>query len=25
VNGVVKDERSTNNVNGYIACLDKSA
>ncbi|AGB22228.1 mycobacterium membrane protein [Mycobacterium sp. JS623] len=25
VNGVVKDERSINNVNGYIACLDKSA
>ncbi len=25
VNGVVKDERSTSNVNGYIACLDKSA
>ena len=25
VNGVVKDERSTDNVNGYIACLDKSA
>jgi hypothetical protein len=25
VNGVVKDERSNNNVNGYIACLDKSA
>ena len=25
VNGVIKDERSTNNVNGYIACLDKSA
>lgn len=25
VNDVVKDERSTNNVNGYIACLDKSA
>jgi hypothetical protein len=25
VNGIVKDERSTNNVNGYIACLDKSA
>ncbi|MGV9803913.1 MmpS family transport accessory protein [Mycobacterium sp. NPDC003449] len=25
VNGVVKDERTTNNVNGYIACLDKSA
>jgi hypothetical protein len=25
VSGVVKDERSTNNVNGYIACLDKSA
>ncbi|GJF11747.1 putative membrane protein, MmpS [Mycolicibacterium cyprinidarum] len=24
-NGVVKDERSTSNVNGYIACLDKSA
>lgn len=25
VNGVVKDERTTDNVNGYIACLDKSA
>jgi hypothetical protein len=25
VNGVVKDERSSSNVNGYIACLDKSA
>jgi hypothetical protein len=25
VNGVVKDERSTDNVNGYISCLDKSA
>ena len=25
VNGIVKDERSTTNVNGYIACLDKSA
>ena len=25
VNGMVKDERSTSNVNGYIACLDKSA
>lgn len=25
VNGVVKDERTTSNVNGYIACLDKSA
>ena len=25
VNGIVKDERSSNNVNGYIACLDKSA
>jgi hypothetical protein len=25
VNDIVKDERSTNNVNGYIACLDKSA
>ncbi|MEE6139053.1 MmpS family transport accessory protein [Mycobacterium sp. 050128] len=25
VNGIVKVERSTNNVNGYIACLDKSA
>lgn len=25
VNGVVKDERSTSNVNGYIACLDKTA
>ncbi len=25
VNGVVKDERSTNNVNGYISCLDKTA
>jgi hypothetical protein len=24
-NGVVKDERSTSNVNGYISCLDKSA
>ncbi|MDP9166093.1 MAG: MmpS family protein [Actinomycetota bacterium] len=25
VNGIVKDERSSSNVNGYIACLDKSA
>ena len=25
VNGVVKDERSITKVNGYIACLDKSA
>jgi Mycobacterium membrane protein len=25
VNGAVKDERSTHDVNGYIACLDKSA
>jgi Mycobacterium membrane protein len=25
VNGIVKDERSTNDVNGYIACLDKTA
>jgi hypothetical protein len=25
VNGVVTDEMSTNNVNGYISCLDKSA
>lgn len=25
VNGVVTDERSVNTVNGYIACLDKSA
>jgi hypothetical protein len=25
VNGVVTDERSINAVNGYIACLDKSA
>jgi len=25
VNGIVKDERTTDNVNGYIACLDKSA
>jgi len=25
VNGIVTDERSTNNVNGYISCLDKSA
>jgi len=25
VNGVVKDERSTNNANGYISCLDKTA
>ena len=25
VNGIVKDERSASNVNGYIACLDKSA
>jgi hypothetical protein len=25
VNGIVKGERSSNNVNGYIACLDKSA
>jgi hypothetical protein len=24
-NGVIKDERSTSNVNGYISCLDKSA
>ena len=25
VNGVVKDERLSDNVNGYIACLDKTA
>jgi hypothetical protein len=25
VNGVVAEERFSNNVNGYIACLDKSA
>lgn len=25
VNGIVKDERSTNHVNGYISCLDKTA
>ena len=25
VNGVVKDERFSDNVNGYIACLDKTA
>ncbi len=25
VDGVIKDERSTHNVNGYISCLDKSA
>ncbi|MFL0274374.1 MmpS family transport accessory protein [Mycobacterium sp. SMC-19] len=25
VNGIVTDERSTNHVNGYIACLDKTA
>lgn len=25
VNGVVKDERSTDKVNGYISCLDKTA
>ena len=25
VDGAVKDERSTHNVNGYISCLDKSA
>jgi hypothetical protein len=25
VNGVVTDERSTNSVDGYISCLDKSA
>ncbi|SEH53826.1 membrane protein [Mycolicibacterium rutilum] len=25
VNGVVKDERSTDNLNGYISCLDKTA
>ncbi|WP_370072445.1 MmpS family transport accessory protein [Mycobacterium sp. Root135] len=25
VNGIVKDERSSDNVNGYIACLDKTA
>jgi Mycobacterium membrane protein len=25
VDGVVKDERSNSHVNGYIACLDKSA
>jgi Mycobacterium membrane protein len=25
VNGIVKDERTSNDVNGYIACLDKSA
>ena len=24
IDDVVKDERSTNNVNGYIYCLDKS-
>jgi Mycobacterium membrane protein len=24
-NGVVKDERSTDNVNGYISCMDKTA
>jgi hypothetical protein len=25
VDGVVKEERTSNTVNGYIACLDKSA
>lgn len=25
VNGIVKDERSSHDVNGYIACLDKTA
>lgn len=25
VNGIVTDERSSDNVNGYIACLDKTA
>lgn len=25
VNGIVKDERSTHNMHGYIACLDKTA
>lgn len=25
VNGILKDERHSNNVNGYIACLDKTA
>lgn len=25
VNGIVKDERSTTHVNGYISCLDKTA
>ncbi|CAN5367476.1 MmpS family transport accessory protein [soil metagenome] len=25
VNGIVKDERLSDNVNGYIACLDKTA
>ncbi|WP_326549027.1 MmpS family transport accessory protein [Mycolicibacterium sp. ND9-15] len=25
VNGVVKDERSSDDVNGYISCLDKTA
>jgi len=25
VNDIVKDERSSNDVNGYIACLDKTA
>jgi len=25
VNGIVKDERSSNHVNGYISCLDKTA
>jgi hypothetical protein len=25
VNGIVKDERSTSHVNGYISCLDKTA
>lgn len=25
VDGIVKDERSTNHVNGYISCLDKTA
>jgi Mycobacterium membrane protein len=25
VNGIVKDERSSDDVNGYIACLDKTA
>lgn len=25
VNDIVKEEKTTNNVNGYISCLDKSA